>query len=361
MRLKIKRIVASIVFIAILSTLIMNVGYAMRVPTTKSEQDTQIFIKGFYSEPDDSLSVVLMGSSALYRYYVAPLAWEKFGFTSYSYASTCQSNDVTEYLMEDIQRSQTPDLYVVEVRQLVRGETFEHFGKDELPKDREDAYDSFLTNSMEYSLARFGAVNELFDTDVLSYQIDVIRNHVLWKGALELDNTALSTDYSKEFPYKSGRTVAIQRPFKCNDLKDYKESIKLTDDAYRQMDEVFEYIKENDLNVLFVSTPYVETEQTMSIENAVEDYMKKNGMNYLNCNKYYDEMGIDFEKDFYNAKHVNVIGASKVTEFLGKYITENFEINKDYSEAVKKSWDKGYELWDAKRQQQLEKIAQNAK
>ena len=218
MRLKLKRIVASVVFLAILSTLIMNVGYALRVPTTKSEQDTQVFIKGFYNEPDDSLSVVLMGSSALYRYYVAPLAWEKYGYTSYSYASTCQSNDITEYLMEDIQRSQNPDLYVVEVRQLVRGETFAHFGKDELPKERHDAYGAFLTNSMEYSLARMGTVSELFDTDVLSYQIDAIRNHVLWKSAFGLDE-ALSTDYSKEFPYKSGRTVGSQRPFKCNDLK----------------------------------------------------------------------------------------------------------------------------------------------
>lgn len=354
---KLKRIFGSIVFLVLVVALLTQTSYALRVPMTTSEKHTQIFINGFYQEEKDSLSVVMLGSSAIYRYYVAPLAWQNYGFTSYCYASTCQSNDISEFLMQDIQSTQSPDLYVIELRQLVRSETFNLYEEDELKPDRAAAYNAFLTNSMKYSTARTKVVNEVFKEDKLSYNLDLIRNHILWKYTDV--KTALKRPekvYAEEYKMKSARTAAAHQAFVCNDLTDYAERAPLTDDAYRQMDEVFEYIRENDLKVLFISTPYVEDEHTMAIENSIEDYMKENGMDYLNCNKHYDQLGLDYSTDFYNAKHVNVLGATKVTDFLGKYITENYDINTEYTDSVKKSWDKGYELWDEHRNKQVEKV-----
>ena len=54
--------------------------------------------------------------------------------------------------------------------------------------------------------------------------------------------------------------------------------------------------------------------------------MEYNHLTYLEMNEYLDQIGIDPEKDFANANHLNISGANKATDFLANYLRQNFDL-----------------------------------
>jgi len=63
------------------------------------------------------------------------------------------------------------------------------------------------------------------------------------------------------------------------------------------------------------------------------------GYEFLNLNDSYEEMGIDFSTDFYNAYHVNVGGAEKYTSYLGKYISDNYDLPDHRDDMLYSEWE----------------------
>ena len=112
-----KRITAAAVFIVVLLCGLLYYGKIFR-PDSASEPGFDVW-SWFYEEDDNTLDVVLLGSSAIYRYWAAPLAYEQQGFTSFVVAHPCQRFSATPLIIDEIERSQNPDLIVVETRELL--------------------------------------------------------------------------------------------------------------------------------------------------------------------------------------------------------------------------------------------------
>ena len=68
-------------------------------------------------------------------------------------------------------------------------------------------------------------------------------------------------------------------------------------------------------------------------------------------------MGIESTYDYYNPEHLNVIGSRKLTYFLGKYLTENYDIKGSHSDQTVKRWD----LCAQKTDKVLEECAKDTK
>ena len=46
------------------------------------------------------------------------------------------------------------------------------------------------------------------------------------------------------------------------------------------------------------------------------------GHTLLNLENHVEEIGLDFNKDFFNDEHVNIYGMEKLTAYLGRYLAE---------------------------------------
>ena len=53
----------------------------------------------------------------------------------------------------------------------------------------------------------------------------------------------------------------------------------------------------------------------------------------------YDELGIDFKTDMAENIHVNFSGSKKLTEYLGNYIVNNYEVTDHRGDSEYSSWD----------------------
>ena len=63
-------------------------------------------IRGLYLEENDSLDGIYIGSSAVYRFWMAPLAYENEGMAVYSLASGSMPISSIEYLLKDAVKRQ---------------------------------------------------------------------------------------------------------------------------------------------------------------------------------------------------------------------------------------------------------------
>ena len=61
----------------------------------------------------------------------------------------------------------------------------------------------------------------------------------------------------------------------------------------------------------------------------------------------YEELGLDFDKDFYNSKHVNFIGAEKYTRYLTDYIAAHYGLPDHRDQEGYESWEEAYETYEA--------------
>ena len=61
--------------------------------------------------------------------------------------------------------------------------------------------------------------------------------------------------------------------------------------------------------------------------------------NFINLERDWKTIGIDTKTDFYNYDHLNVYGAVKVTEYLGKIIRDKYGVTpREISDKLKEEW-----------------------
>ena len=60
--------------------------------------------------------------------------------------------------------------------------------------------------------------------------------------------------------------------------------------------------------------------------NYIEKIIKSRNQDFLDANDYIKEMNLNYAYDFIDIDHVNIYGAEKYTEFLTKYLVNNYKL-----------------------------------
>ena len=81
--------------------------------------------------------------------------------------------------------------------------------------------------------------------------------------------------------------------------------------------------RDEDITLCLVMAPmydgYINSINYQDWQNKIEDLAESESLFYLDCNQYYDEIGLssrDFEDVYNDYHHLNRDGADKVTEFV---------------------------------------------
>ena len=59
---------------------------------------------------------------------------------------------------------------------------------------------------------------------------------------------------------------------------------------------------------------------------TIKQLMDSKGVEYLDFNleNMLENINVNWDTDFYNEGHVNLIGAEKITDYIGQYIIDNY-------------------------------------
>lgn len=335
--MKLKDFISSVCFLLVFLVIFTFVSYALR--PNDEDSNAKAIMSGFYAEPKNTLDIVAIGSSNTYRYLMTPELYNSFGYTSYAVATPSMRGNMYKYFIEEIEKSQDPDLYMVELRWFVKYQKPPKSTPEGLGRIR------LATDNMKLSLTRLKAINKALPDDAedkLSYYIDIIKYHGQWQF---LDFSHLF--YNKKLETKgfraNTRTLALKDAVDCSKVSEKKE---LSEYSKENLVDLLEYCKKKKVNILFTFSPYQVTEEKQMLANTVAELVKSYGFNCMDTNRCISELGMDFDRDFYNREHTNVRGAYKYTQFIGNYIKKTYNIDNSHNEEVTAEWKKTAEKWN---------------
>ncbi|MDF2820522.1 MAG: hypothetical protein K0R15_963 [Clostridiales bacterium] len=80
-------------------------------------------------------------------------------------------------------------------------------------------------------------------------------------------------------------------------------------------------MNEKGIELLLIKSPSNPSKEEQMLYNSVDKFAKEYGVEFINYNLLYEEIGIDIDKDFYDKGHLNEAGAKKFTTYFGSAIT----------------------------------------
>ncbi len=335
-----------VIFILIFLYLLMTVTYIIRTNGDVKDRYT-----GFYAEPDNTINIAMIGSSPVYPYYVTPMMWGEYGITAYPISSNLQRPVSAVYMVEEIRKTQEPELYIFEMRMYTARDS-------DLTNNM--AYTRGVTDNMKYSWNRIKTINAMVDdvSERYTYYFDIFKYHSNWK-TMVLPEQLASFRYERLDRQKGYVMTDEVGPCEMVDTSHITETLPMPDKQEEALYTLLNYLKENELQALFILSPTVMEAEKQKMYNYMEQIIEDYDYEFLNMNDYNKEIGLDFSTDFSDyGGHTNALGAKKCTSFLAEYIIEHYPITKSKDKGQYAKWDAAYQLWKEEYSQAEETIAQ---
>jgi hypothetical protein len=314
--------------------------------------NTDDILSGYKSEEKNSIDVLFVGDSDIYNGISPMEIYEKYGITSYDYASSAASNLLMYYMMLEALKTQTPKVVVMDETSIFgykEGETNTHRAMDLMPLDS----------------VKFGLINDAgynFNIgDRLTILFPFFRYHDRW-------NKINLNDFNKDsevINYYKGYTFS--NTVKAAENEDsYMEGLNEEVDfstSYlpASVIKAKEYCDEHGIEFLLISMPDTSAWSYAKYEKMSE-WTKENNINYVDFNMLLDEVGISFKTDTPDGgMHLNISGAIKLSNYLGKYLSENYDLPDHRGEWKYKKWDESLMHYIDERNNYYAEIKNNKK
>lgn len=333
----------AVVFMGIFVFLLLTVSYIVRPYSGSASRKN---ICGFYAEKDNSIDIAFVGSSVIFAYWEPMEFWKDHQITSYDFAVGGMPAQTIKYAVKEVRKTQDPKLYVIDLRLFGYAE---YKDKKGIMSMNDEVYLRNLIDNMKYSPNRFDVIRTGVpdDYDKMTYYLDIMKYHSEWMSLFDKQSIAYA-DNEDHDPTKGYKIVDDIKPLDYADQSGVTTTQpvgQLTEDILRDL---LQYCKDEGLEVMFLLNPYSQNKETQEKHNYMAGVIEEYGYNCLNTNYYFREMGLDFQTDYYDKQHTNLLGADKYTKFVGDYILDHYPqlLEISHSEECIKEWDADYEIWN---------------
>ena len=297
---------------------------------------------GMYYQPENSVDVVMMGSSHIHCDIDTGLLWNDYGITSFDYSAAEQPLWITYHYLVEFCKKQNPKVVVLDLYSPARF-------KDDYQ------YDFIKQNvlGMRFSLNKIQMLLASVELDRLDEVFpDFATYHDRFSDLTEEDYLFPFRVNEQMVNYKGFTPYLEVRPQEKPELtQGLSGGLTIKSEMYLQ--KIIDYTKKNDIKLFLIVTPYVTTSEDELVYNRIREIASMNEIEFNSTNYYYDDIGLDFETDFNDESHLNYWGAYKFTEYLGKELKSRFEIPDHRG-------DSAYESWEVNFHQIAEFVEQNS-
>ena len=351
-RFGLKHILRAAGFLLITGILFVIFTYVFRNTTANQRR----LVLSYQLEEKNTLDVVAIGASSTYRYWDPMRAWESEGITSFAYTCASMRAVMMETAIREVLRTQNPRLIMIDGRRFL----------DKKVNDTAETV-RFYLDSLDIGVNRLRAVQEycsLYDltpAQTVAMHLDLCLYHnnseaiadplnwKLWDNRADVED--LSPFYIKGYGF-GGKVKKMKRPAGA-ETENCSALSERTEQMFRSL---MEYCSGLEQDVMVVISPFIVKEKDMEDLNTLEKIAAEYGIPFWNGNRYFDEIGVDFDTDFYNANHMNLIGAERYTDYLSAYIKEQYDLPDHRGEERYSSWDEWMATYEKRRETILKRL-----
>jgi hypothetical protein len=302
----IKRAAAVAVFI-----IVFLAAQRLLMPKHAGEAREGALVGSYYAEAPDH-DVLFFGDCEVYSNISPVTLWERFGAASFVRGSPQQLVWQSYYLMEESLRRETPAAVVFNVMAMQYG------------APRQEEFNRLTLDGMRLSDIKIKAVlaSRTEGESLLSYVFPLLRYHDRWSG--------LGADDFKYFlapPQVSISGYMLRADIKPVDTipsPNPRADYRFATTCYEYLDRMAKLCAEKGVTLVLMKAPVLYPYWYPQWDEQIAAYAEANGLLYVNCLDYIEEIGLDFSRDTFNGGlHLNVYGAEKLTVFIGSVLSEH--------------------------------------
>lgn len=293
-------------------------------------------VHSFYELDENTLDVLVMGSSHGYSSFQPNTLWSEYGLTSYVLCSQRQTAATTYYLLQEALKYQKPKILLLESYYFFSGQKYTDEAALRL------AFDGLKNSSIKWRMVQ-DFLGDLDYKEKLSYFIPFLKYHSRWD---DLRNTDFHSQLYLKGSIFDFEVYSMEEPPLA------QEATALPENVTVYFEKIIDLCRENEIELVLYTAPY-----GCEPGDNTKGYLKRQGINltlesYLaerNIPYFYfqkdNTAGIDYAADFRDYAHLNTNGAIKITRSLADYITGVYELPDHREEESYQSWWEDYEAF----------------
>lgn len=308
-------------------------------------EEVENTVDSFYREPENSLDVVMVGSSAFSKDFKPSVIWNKVNITSYCMAIGACSANIYSSIIKEVVTTQPDAILLVDLDGFVNEDKYQlekppiRLWLDAMPKN---------DNHTEL-------IKKYFPDEISESVFPFIRYHRYM--------TSLAAYIPITFRLAKKAFLNIKDPLGGSTLNNVEpvenavmyfntetESEKMTEFSQQVFEEFLDFCREYSIkNIVFVSLPkaYVEdwqlernTEDSKRM-NYIKDAVKESGYTVYDYNTLNNPANLDIEADYADTLHLTTKGAEKFSEYFADWLNENYSFE-EKDETVASDWNSRY-------------------
>lgn len=270
----------------------------------------------FYELEDNTVDVLFLGSSHAFESFNTGTLWDEYGMSTYVLGGSVQPMWNTYYYLKEALKTQTPKLIVLEGymtsytsefsddSRIIKNTFGMRWTKDKVDAIKistpESRYNEFLMEYPQYHMR----YSELSREDFFVNQGNPFFEN--WKGfGCNMITTA----------------------FEAPDVSDVTERQPLYEKSEEYYRKTIELAIAHNIPIMVVVTPYAGiTAEVQAMYNTASDIATEYGVQFINYNLIYEQIGIDFATDAADTDHLNYRGNVKLSKDVGRLIQEKYGV-----------------------------------
>lgn len=296
--------------------LLGTAAFADKICKAKFTGDSTTIINGFYEEEKNSLDVIFIGSSNCFCTVNPLILYDKYGITSYDFASSSQPMNISLLYLKEALKTQHPKVVALEANMLVGNG----------PQNATESALRWGYTDIPLSVNKLGCIYQSLgkvDAEYMSYVFPMLFYHNRWKELTKSDYTYFMED--KWNPTK-GYLMTDEVSKTPIDFSEYQleGAAHVDEENLECLKEMIAICRKQGIELMLFKSPRQEWYSFHT--EAVQQIADEQGVPYIDYNTLVDDIGLNGETDFRDEEHLNNQGAAKVTEHLGAYLKEQYQL-----------------------------------
>ena len=316
--LTIRRVTAVVCFMALLTAVLVKTSDLFE----RKYSDSKYY--DFYKQEQD-FDVLFLGTSHVLNAVYPMELWRDYGIVSYNMANHSENICTNYWQLRNALDHTSPKVVVVDL-----------YAIDGDSKVNEQYLHNFA-DAMPFSMTKIEMVNDLLEPSKrMEYLFNFSLYHSRWEE-LGAEDMRPSTGLEKGAELRE--EIAVNE----SPVLIPKDEYDATDRLNKQyLQKIIDLCNEKGIQVVLMYVPYTMPESHQKAANWGYVCAQENQIPYLNF--VYEELAINYATDCADiAHHLNSSGARKVTDYLGSFLTENYELSDRRNDDAYSFWNQDYE------------------
>ncbi len=300
--------------------------------------DSIFKMKMFYEQEDNTVDVLVLGSSHAYQGINTAVLWKEYGYPAYDLCGAAQPIWNTYYYLEEALKTQTPKVIILDTYTL-------HYSTDY----SETSYGIKNTYGLKWSKTKIDAIKASFNEEEYGkqYFFEFLQYHSRYSDLNRADFYSYQANKDVYKYHKGFYCYFRSEPVNYDEnlfLVEYQnEMTEKTESYYRK---IFELAKSRNIPVIAAAIPFAAEKYHQGFFNTAKRIAEEYNMPFYNfLTDYKDELGLDYNTDFSDNQHLNYLGNTKLTRFFGNLLKDKYNMTDRRGDEKYSSWEKDSEVY----------------